>query len=162
MSKPAADPEGEVIPPDPTIRITIEHSSYYQRIPVPEANVFDDTVEDAGPVPEDKIALSRTTEATFPGYRMYNAVIQSPEPVVTVTDVDLLSLARINDDRIAAGLAKKRHHQNLTRLLEDAAWVEHFPLDSIVAIRCDDPKWEKWLNDHFLGDGDDDLGGGVK
>lgn len=121
-------------PRDPELQIVVEHSAYYRWLPAPADSVQEGDV---------------VTDSTFPGYVMKRVTV--PEPTTSVTSVHLPSLAKINDDREAAGLGRRAHKSNLIRHLEDGPWYKHFPEGTITAISASDPQWEKWLQDHFLG-----------
>lgn len=153
---------------DPELHIDIDHSAYYRWMPTPEADltwVTDDVGEvtvfltaDLGPedttVPRPPAEPQMVVDSTFPGFKLRRVTVE--EPATSQTTVHLPSLSRINEDRKAAGVSRRSNAANLTRLLEDAGWSKQFPVESITAIRCDDKKWAKWLNDHFLAAGDED------
>lgn len=141
---------------DPELRIEVDHSAYYRFVPVPDADVHT-IIEDGG---ERQELISEpgvpqvVVDATWPGFKMRRITVD--EPTTTVTVVHLPSLSAINDGRKTAGLGRRSHKANLTRHLEDGAWYKHFPEGTIIAVRCDDPQWDQWLNEHFLGSDDED------
>lgn len=140
-----ADSSVEPGPPTPTLRIEIDHTQYYQWVPVADADVTDDMT---------------TIESTYPGFKMRRATITLDAPTTSVTDVDLLGVAQWNDDREAAGLDRRPHRVNLIQHFVDGPWSRQFPLGSITAIRADDDKWQQWLSDYFIaGDDANYLGG---
>lgn len=112
------------------LRIEIDHSAFYQWVPVREAE-----------------AVETDIDGTIPGFKMRKVVVNVP--TTTTTDVDLDGVAGWNADRVSAGLSTRPDRINLIQHLVDGPWEKHFPLSSITAIRASDPKWEKWLNDYF-------------
>lgn len=148
---------------DPTLRIEVDHAAYYQWLPVPEVLVVDDTpteTDDNGDpvpveVPEHMVGLSNTIDSTFPGHRMYRATVQTA--TTSTTDVHLPDLRVWQDERAAAGLDRRSVKHLLAIHLADGPWPKLFPLDSITAIRCADPAWQRALTEFFLTD--DELGG---
>lgn len=133
------------------LNIEIDHSSYYRWVPIAEGDVFDDTADEAGvrpAVPEGKTALSVTVGSTFPGFRMQRVIVQ--ESTTSTCNVFLPDLEGWNNDREAAGLTRRPHQLNLVQHLSDGPWPKQFPLDSITAIRADDPTWENQLGSVFV------------
>lgn len=153
---------------DPELHIDIDHSAYYRWMPVTEGDLTYVTAADGevnvyltadlGPddttVPRPLAERQIVVESTFPGFKLRRVTVE--EPTTSQTTVHLPSLSQVNADRIEAGLARRSHAANLCRLLEDAGWAKQFPVESVTAIRCDDKKWAKWLNDHFLGSDSDE------
>lgn len=138
---------------DPELHIEVDHSAYYRWVPIAVADVYDDRGGDLDNIAEGQVRWTQTQESTFPGFRLQQITVN--EPTTSQTTVHLPSLSKINDDRAAAGLSRRTHSSNLIRLLEDAGWARQFPVDTITAIRCDDPKWDGWLNSHFLAVADE-------
>ena len=125
---------------DPTMRIEIDHDAYYVWEPVSADEADADTIE-----------------SSYAGISLRRAVVHTP--TTSTTDVHLPGVAQWKDDRVAAGKSGRSNRINLFEHLIDGPWDRHFPIDSITAIRCTDPQWEQWLNEHFVNGGDDYLHG---
>jgi hypothetical protein len=123
-------------PPDEVWQIQVEHSSYYQWLPIKEDEVTEGMV---------------TVDSYWPGFRMHRTVVY--EPTTTRTTVHVPSLKAINDDRKAAGMLPRSDLANLVQHLGDGAWPKHFPPGSITKIRCDDAVVQRVLIDNFIGGG---------
>lgn len=116
-----------------TWQIEIDHDAYYRWVPVKLEDVTDEML---------------TVDATWPGFKLQRVII--PEATTSTTGVHVESLAKENEDRAAAGLGPKPLHTLLANHLEDGPWPKHFPMESITAIRCSDPKIEAKLQSYFL------------
>jgi hypothetical protein len=120
---------------EPMVAITVHHSAYYDWQPRLESDVQDGDV---------------VVDAPYPGFKMVRVLKE--EPNTTVTSVHIPSLDRIDNHRVEAGVGKRGRRANLIRHLEDGAWYKHFPEGSITDITATDPKFEKWLREHFLSE----------
>ena len=136
---------GTIDPRDDELVITAHHSSFYRWLPISE--------EDARALADSEVDMpdqlkTKLVEATFPGFKLRRTTVE--EPTISTTNVHLPSLRSMNDDREAAGVARRPHHANLAQHLADGPWPRHFPLSSLTDIECDDPTWQDQLRGHFF------------
>lgn len=130
--------------------IEIDHSAYYRWLPIADGDIT--WSEDGNATRTSDGSPLTVIDATWPGFKMYRSIIN--EPTTSTTRVDRASLAQINDDREAAGLARRDEAANLIRHLEDGPWPKHFPMESITAVRCDqDPAVAARLSSYFVPGG---------
>jgi hypothetical protein len=130
------------------LNIEIDHSQYYRWVPIAEADVYDDSAEGADPAPDGQTPRSKTVDSSFPGFRMARIVVD--EPTTSTCQVNVPGVQQWNDDRAVAGLSRRTDALNLIQHLSDGPWPKQFPLDSITAIRADNPTWESQLASAFV------------
>lgn len=116
-----------------TWQIEVDHTSYYRWMPVKDEDVQEGDL---------------VIDSEWPGFKKRRVVVA--EPTTSTTGVYVPNLHAENADRAAAGLAAKPLHALLSRHLEDGPWPKHFPLDSIVGIRCSEPAVQAKLRSYFL------------
>jgi hypothetical protein len=141
---PAPEPPPPPSPPgerDPELHFEIDHSAYYRRVPIKEEDVTDEMRAEEGLI----------TDSTWKGFKLIRETVF--EPTTSQVTVHLPSVQAWNDDRDAAGLARRPHHVNLAIHLTDGPFPRQFPVGSITDVRCpDDPEWEARMREHLLGD----------
>jgi hypothetical protein len=132
---PPPSPPGER---DPEIVLEVDHSAYYRRVPIKNEDVTPEMLAEEGLI----------IDSTWPGFKLKRETVY--EPTTSTTTIHLPSVQKWNDDREAAGLARRPHHVNLAIHLTDGPYSRHFPLGSITDVRCSDPEWEAQMRAHLV------------